>query len=112
MAMYPNYHNHQQSRDQSNQQDISSNQQRITALEKEVTDLRNLVGGLWNLLCSNSQLNEDNLRAAVAEAVASRKQVREKKRGCKTCARFVSAHYKKCIYCGGDLVGEVEESLF
>jgi len=92
--------------------EINSNQQRIVALEKEVADLNNLVEGLWTLLQSNDPLSDDNLRAAIADVIANRKLHRERKRGCKSCARFVSAHYKKCIYCGGDLVGEAAESLF
>lgn len=92
--------------------ELNSNQQRITALEKEIADLTNLVEGMWNLLRSNTQLDEANLRAAISDVVAMKKHHREKKRGCKNCARFVSAQYHKCIYCGGELVGESESSLF
>ena len=91
---------------------VNDNQQRIATLEREVANLSNLVEGMWNLLQSNTQLNDDNLREAITEVIASRKRLREKKRGCKSCARFVSAQYQKCIYCGGELTGDAEPALF
>ena len=113
--IYNHHHHSGQAKDDDqshSKHETRENNQRIATLEKEVAELSILVEGLWNLLQSNNRLDNQNLTAAIEAVVESKKNHKEKKRGCKTCARFVSGQYKKCIYCGGDLVGEIKDSPF
>ena len=114
MNYYPGHHfsRPDPEKDKDTKRGVLDNHQRIANLEKEVADLSALVEGMWKLLQSNGNLSDDNLKEAIAIVIEEKKNLKEKKRGCKTCARFVSAQYKKCIYCGGELVGKVTESVF
>lgn len=113
MIYKPNIGSQNNDADQSfTKHEVQVNHQRIAALEKDVSDLTNLVEGLWNLLRAENHLSDQNLREAVEAVIEAKKHHKERKRGCKSCARFVSAQYKKCIYCGGELVGEFQESIF
>ncbi len=114
MNFNPNHHlsRAKNENNKDTKREVLDNQQRISNLEKEVADLSALVEGLWRLLQSNERLSDDNLKETIAIVLEDKKSLKERKRGCKTCSRFVSAQYSKCIYCGGELVGEVETSLF
>lgn len=86
--------------------------QRLAKLENQVATLSLMTEALWNLLTKRTKLTDEDLTASLQEVTQKRKARDETKLTCTKCKMQNSVHQKKCIYCGGELIGHAARNLF
>ncbi len=94
------------------QNETDDNGDRIRKLEDKLANLSLVTEALWSLLNKRTKLTNEDLAASIHEVVHARKTREETKLTCVKCRMQNSINHKKCMYCGGELVGHTEKSLF
>ncbi len=97
-------------RDSHTESDDSN--ERIRKLEDKLANLSLVTEALWTLLNKRTKLTNDDLAACMQDVLQTRRARDETKLVCIKCKMQNSVNHKKCIYCGGELSGQVEKSLF
>jgi len=85
---------------------------RIEKLEKTCQQLSLLTETLWEIVAEQNQLQEPALLEKVEATLALRRQRAEERLHCAKCSMSNTTSKAKCIYCGGELVGDVSSSPF
>ncbi len=88
------------------------NSERIRKLESKLTNLSLVTEALWTLLNKRTKLTNEDLAASIQEVAQTRRTREESKLICIKCKMQNSINHKKCMYCGGELLGHTEKSLF
>lgn len=88
------------------------NNERIRKLESKLNNLSLVTEALWTLLNKRTKLTNEDLATSIQEVVQSRRTREETKLVCLKCKMQNSINHKKCMYCGGELTGHTEKSLF
>lgn len=88
------------------------NSERIRKLESKLTNLSLVTEALWTLLNKRTKLTNEDLTASIQEVIQTRRTREESKLTCVKCKMQNSINHKKCMYCGGELLGHTEKSLF
>lgn len=88
------------------------NSERIRKLESKLTNLSLVTEALWALLNKRTKLTNEDLAASIQEVIQTRRTREESKLTCVKCKMQNSINHKKCMYCGGELLGHTEKSLF
>ncbi len=88
------------------------NSERIRKLESKLTNLSLVTEALWTLLNKRTKLTDEDLAASIQEVIQTRRTREESKLTCVKCKMQNSINHKKCMYCGGELLGHTEKSLF
>ncbi|QEY18745.1 hypothetical protein D0C16_23830 [Cellvibrio sp. KY-GH-1] len=88
------------------------NSERIRKLESKLTNLSLVTEALWTLLNKRTKLTNEDLAASIQEVIQTRRTREESKLTCVKCKMQNSINHKKCMYCGGELLGHTEKSLF
>src|SRR5690606_23568255 len=86
--------------------------ERIRKLEERVANLSLMTEALWSLLNKRTKLSDQDLLTSVQEVSQSRKARGEIKLTCVKCKLQNAVNNKKCIYCGGELIGHPEKNPF
>ncbi len=84
----------------------------LRKLEEKVDNLSLMTEALWTLLNKRTKLTNQDLMASVQEVIQSRKAHEELRLTCVKCKMQNSVNHKKCIYCGGELIGHPEKNPF
>lgn len=92
--------------------ETDDNSERIRKLEDKVANLSLLTEALWTLLNKRTKLTDDDLANSIQQVLQARKIRDEAKLLCIKCKMQNSINQKKCIYCGGELVGHTSRTLF
>lgn len=91
----------------SAQNDEQAQLERLRKLENQVDQLSLLNESLWHLLSSKTRLTNSDLQESL-EQVKARRRTRDQARlSCTKCKLTNATHHKKCIYCGGELSGNL-----
>lgn len=88
------------------------NGDRIRKLEEKLANLSLVTEALWTLLNKRTKLTDEDLASSMQDVIQTRKARDEAKLTCIKCKMQNTINHKKCIYCGGELVGHVSKSLF
>lgn len=94
------------------QTETDDNSERIRKLENKLNNLSLVTEALWTLLNKRTKLTNEDLAASIQEVAQTRRTREESKLICIKCKMQNSINHKKCMYCGGELVGHTEKSLF
>ena len=89
-----------------------SNDSRLDALELKIKNISLLNEALYEILVVKLNISENELSAMVDQVVLNRIDRVGAKSNCRICGRLVPSNRKKCLYCGGELSGDVKTSLF
>ena len=89
-----------------------NNDERLDKLELQVNSLSIISEALYEIIASKMNLAPAELSAAINLVVANRAERRDAKSTCVSCNRLVPSNKHKCIYCGGQLLGEIKVSPF
>ena len=92
------------------QTESDDSKERLRKLEEKVANLSLMTEALWTLLNRRTKLTDDDLIASIQEVAQSRKLREETRLTCIKCKMQNSINHKKCIYCGGELVGQPEKN--
>ena len=85
---------------------------RIKKLEDKVANLSLLTESLWELLIKKTKLTDDDLASIIPDVMQKRRQRDEAKLTCIKCKMQNAINHKKCVYCGGELVGHSGKRAF
>jgi hypothetical protein len=94
------------------QADSDDNSDRIRKLEEKVANLSLLSESLWELLTKKTKLTNEDLAAVIPEVMQQRRQREETKLTCVKCKMQNAITHKKCVYCGGELIGQQGKRAF
>ncbi|HTF95122.1 MAG TPA: hypothetical protein VL995_03235 [Cellvibrio sp.] len=94
------------------QSSTDDNGDRIRKLEDKLANLSLVTEALWTLLNKRTKLTDEDLASSIQTVIQSRKARDEAKLTCIKCKMQSSINHKKCIYCGGELIGHINKSLF
>jgi hypothetical protein len=89
-----------------------SNDDRLDKLELTVKNLSLINEALYEILVTKLNINEVDLAAMIDQVSVNRANRLEAKSTCVSCRRLVPSSRQKCMYCGGDLLGEIKVSPF
>lgn len=93
-------------------QETDDNAIRIKKLEEKVANLSLLSESLWELLTIKTKLTDDDLTAIIPNVIQKRRQREETKLTCIKCKMQNALNHKKCVYCGGELIGHTGKRPF
>lgn len=93
-------------------QEVDEQAVRLKKLEEKVANLSLLSEALWELLTTKTKLTDDDLTAIIPTVIQKRKQREEIKLTCVKCKMQNSVNHKKCVYCGGELIGQPGKRAF
>lgn len=97
-------------RDTQNETDDHSS--RLKKLEDKVANLSLINEALWDLLTQKTKLTDDDLAAIIPTTLQKRRQREESKLTCVKCKMQNATTHKKCVYCGGELIGHSGKRAF
>lgn len=89
-----------------------NNDERVKNLEAKVNSLSIISEALYELLVAKLNVTNVELNTMIEQVVVNKRKRKEAKSTCQTCGRLVPANKQKCMYCGGELLGEVNPSPF
>ncbi|SMF22627.1 hypothetical protein SAMN02745866_01431 [Alteromonadaceae bacterium Bs31] len=92
--------------------DTSEQADRLKTLENKFTRLSTLTEALWDILLEKGELDEHLLKARIQQVAQEREDRKTEKLPCRKCGMQNAASKPACIYCGGELDGELNESPF
>ncbi|WP_188150715.1 hypothetical protein [Teredinibacter waterburyi] len=93
-------------------QDNNDHIARIEKLEKTCQQLSLLTETLWEIIAEQNELQEPVLLEKVTATLALRAERADERLHCSKCNMSNTTSKAKCIYCGGELVGDVSNSPF
>lgn len=88
------------------------NDDRLEKLETRVENLSLINEALYEILVTKLNINAVDLTTMIEQVSVNRASRLDAKSTCASCRRLVPANRQKCMYCGGELLGEVKVSPF
>ena len=92
--------------------DNESNEGRLSNLEQKVKRISVINEALYEILAAKLNVTHSELESMIEQVVANRARKAEAKSTCRDCGRLAPSNRLKCMYCGGEFLGEVDASLF
>jgi rRNA maturation endonuclease Nob1 len=89
-----------------------SNDDRLDKLELTVKNLSVINEALYEILVSKININAIDLAVMIDQVTVNRENRLNAKSTCSSCSRLVPSNKQKCMYCGGELLGEIKISPF
>ena len=90
----------------------AENDARLDQLEKKVDKLVLLNEALFELLVTKTGVDTVELYLMIEKVEANRSNRVHAKLACSKCSMRVPAKKEQCMYCGGELIGELQKSAF
>ena len=87
------------------------NRARLDAIESRIEKLSLITESLWEII-RESGVSEDELAEKISVVTSEKESRAKEKLDCAECGMKVSAKRKRCMYCGGELVGDSSNSPF
>ncbi len=85
---------------------------RLDQLESTVKNLSVINEALYEILVAKLNVNATDLAVMIEQVTVNRLKRLEAKSTCSSCSRLVPSSRQKCMYCGGELLGEIKVSPF